>query len=172
MNTELAAVIDTWRLAEEREPAEQVAEWLESIQARGLLRASTNAVLLGEEYHLGGAEDTRRMAEALNVNAADRVLDLACYIGGPARHLARDHGCRVVGVDFNGDCIAIAEAFTRLCGLGGRVSFHCCDAEAVPEPDGSFTVAWSQCSFPSDLSWMAEMHRLLGPRGRVASGRG
>jgi ubiquinone/menaquinone biosynthesis C-methylase UbiE len=125
-------------------------------------------VLLGEEYHLGGAEDTRRMAEALHLTADDRVLDLACYTGGPARHLARDYGCRVVGVDFSADCIAIAEALTRFGGLEGRVSFHCCDAEAVPEPDGSFTVAWSQCSFPSDLHWLAEARRLLAPGGRVA----
>jgi SAM-dependent methyltransferase len=168
MNTELAAVIDTWRLAEEREPAEQIAEWLESLQARGLLRASTNAVLLGEQYHLGGAEDTRRMAEALHLTADDRVLDLACYVGGPARQLARDYGCRVVGVDSNEDAVAVARAFTRLSGLEDRVAFHCADAEAVPEPDGSFTIAWSQCSFPSDLHWLTEVHRLLAPGCRVA----
>ena len=103
------------------------------------------------------------MAEALGVTADDRVLDLACYVGGPARQLARGCGCRVVGVDVIEDCIAVAEALTRVCGLEDRVSFHCCDAAAVPEPDGSFTVAWSQCSFPSDLSWLTEVHRLLAP---------
>jgi SAM-dependent methyltransferase len=74
----------------------------------------------------------------------------------------------VVGVDISEDCIAVAEALTRLRGLESRVSFHCCDAAAVPEPDGSFTVAWSQGSFPSDLRWLPEMRRLLAPGGRVA----
>ncbi len=168
MDPELSRALAELDSAGGQDTESAIADWLESVQARGLLRASTNAVLLGEEYHLGGAEDTRRMAEALRVTADDRVVDLACYIGGPARHLAREYGCRVVGVDFSEDAIAVARTFTRLCGLEDRVTFHCCDAEAVPELDGSFTVAWSQCSFPSDLRWLTEMHRLLAPGGRVA----
>ncbi len=110
-------------------------------QSAGLLRASTSAVLLGEQYHLGRAEDTRRRAEGLNLTAADRVLDLACYVGGPARQLARDYGCQVTGVDISADCIAIAEKLTRLCGLTDRVQFIRCFANSVPLPSDSFTVA-------------------------------
>ena len=168
MNAELNNVLQTWRLGPGADADAQVAAWLEALQAAGLLRASTNAVLLGEQYHLGGAEDTRRMAEALHLTAEDRVLDLACYVGGPARQLARAYGCHVTGVDISEDCIAIARRLTEVLGLEARVNFLCSDANAVPRPDGSFTVAWSQCSFPSDLSWLREVRRLLVPGGRVA----
>ena len=168
MKVELQNAMASWRLTDDADVHAQIAAMLEQLQAAGFLRASTNAVLLGEQYHLGGVEDTRRMAMAVGLAASDRVLDLACYVGGPARQLAREYGCQVVGVDFSKDHIAIADRLTQLCRLADRVRFVCCDAESVPEPDGAFTVAWSQCSFPSDLSWLTEIHRLLAPSGRVA----
>lgn len=168
MNPELLKTLEAWRLTEDTDTQTQIAALLERLLAAGLMRASPCAVLLGEQYHLGGAEDTRRMAEALGLTRDDRVFDLACYVGGPARQLAREYGCRVVGVDFSKEHIAIADRLTQLCRMEDRVRFVCCDAESVPEPDGAFTVAWSQGSFPSDLSWLTEIHRLLVPGGRVA----
>ena len=168
MNRRLNEMMQTWHLEPGSDSGVQIAAMLESLQAAGLLHASTTAVLLGEQYHLGGAQDTRRMADLLSISAADRVVDIACYVGGPARHLARDYGCKVVGVDVSEDCIAISQKLTELCGLNEKVQFICCSADAVPLPSESFTVAWSQCSFPSDLSWLKEMHRLLVPCGRIA----
>jgi len=168
VNDELLRALDSWRLTDDADPQTQIATLLEQLLAAGLMRASACAVLFGEQYHLGGAEDTRRMAEALGLTGEDRVLDLACYVGGPARQLAREYGCRVVGVDFSEEHGAIADRLTQLCKLADRVRFVCCDAESVPEPDGAFTVAWSQGSFPADLSWLTEIHRLLVPGGRVA----
>jgi len=150
---------------------QQIERLLEPLFARGWLpdgHESFGAILLGEQYHLGGAEDTRRMADLAGVSASDRLIDLACYVGGPARQLARQYGCKVVGVDISQAHIAIAEAITRLCGLDHGVSFISASADAVPLPDASFAVAWSQCSFPSDLRWLAEITRLLAPGGRLA----
>jgi SAM-dependent methyltransferase len=163
---------------------------LEGMFAGGELCASACAVVLGEQYHLGGAEDTRRMAQGVGITAADRVVDLACYVGGPARQLAREFGCQVVGVDISPVHIAVAERLTelvgqelascpiprpdatgqnaRFCPTDSKVSFLCASADAVPLADGSFTVAWSQGSFAADLSWVAEIARLLAAGGRLA----
>lgn len=168
MSALLAEMMSRWRLDEGRDIESQVAALVEQAQAAGAMHASMNAVFLGEQYHLGGAEDTRRMASALGITSADRVIDLACYIGGPARHLAREWGCSVVGVDISEDCIAVARKLTELCRLDDRVEFTCCSADAVPEPDGSFTAVWSQCSFPADLGWLSEISRLLARGGRLA----
>jgi len=168
MNASLNEMMQSWHQEPGSDSGVQIAAMLKSLQAAGLLRASACAVLLGEQYHLGGAEDTRRMAELVGISEADRVLDLACYVGGPARQLAREYGCQVVGVDISEDCVAIAEKLTDICGLTDRVRFICCNAETVPMPDGSFTVAWSQGSFPSDLRWMHEIRRLLVLGGRLA----
>lgn len=166
--SELQALIRGWQLRPDADVGPQIESMLESLFGAGLLRASVNSVLLGEQYHLGGAEDTRRMAEMAAVGASDRVVDLACYVGGPARQLAREFGCRVLGVDMLSVHIAVAQRLTDLCGLGGQVRFVCADASSVPERDGSFTVAWSQCSMPRDLGWLGEMDRLLAAGGRLA----
>jgi len=173
MNARVQDMIQGWRLTGQSQIRRQIEALLEKAFAAGLLRASAYAVLLGEQYHLGGEEDTRRMAELLSIAASDRVVDLACYVGGPARQLAREYGCQVTGVDISADCIAIAEKLTQLCDMAGdkllpNVQFICCSAEAVPLPDESFTVAWSQGSFPSDLRWMHEIRRLLVTNGRLA----
>lgn len=39
------------------------------------------------------------LAKAAGVTPGSWVLDLCCGRGGPALHLAREAGCRVVGVD-------------------------------------------------------------------------
>jgi SAM-dependent methyltransferase len=164
-------MIDTWHVDPAGQPAQQMEALLEPLFARRWLpdgHESVNAMLMGEQYHLGGAEDTRRMAELLEICAADRVVDLACYIGGPARQLARDYGCEVVGVDISPVHIAIAQRLTEVTGLSDKATFVCASADTVPLPDGSFTVAWSQCPFPADLGWLREIHRLLAPGGRVA----
>lgn len=170
MRSDLRKLIAGWRLVDGPAADQQVEGLLEPAYAAGWLpdnHRSFNAPLMADQYHLGGAEDTRRMAELLGITAADRVVDLACYIGGPARQLAREYGCRVVGVDISEVHVEVARALTRLCRLEHKVSFICASADAVPERNGSFTVAWSQCSFPADLSWMREIHRLLAPAGRV-----
>jgi len=114
MDPQLQALMRDWRIDANADVEPQIQSMLDSLVGAGLLRGSVNSVLLGEQYHLGGAEDTRRMAEVAAVGASDRVVDLACYIGGPARQLARDFGCRVIGVDMSSVPIAVAQRLTDL----------------------------------------------------------
>jgi len=160
-----------WELRSDADQQQQVEALLEPLLVRGILpngHRSATAMFLGEEYHLGGAEDTRRMARIAMINAEDMVVDLACYVGGPARHLAREFGCRVTGVDLSPVHIAIAQRLSELTGLSVRTRFICASAEAVPVADGAFSVVWSQGAFPPDLSWLPEIRRLLRPGGRLA----
>jgi len=164
------ALLSGWSLGPEGQEAAQIEALLAPLFAEGWLpdgHESVDAVLLGEQYHLGGEDDTRRMAELLQLSPDDRVVDFACYIGGPARQLARDYGCRVVGVDLSPIHIVVAERLTELTGLGGQVSFVCASADHVPLKRSSFTVAWSQGTMPRDLSWLMEMDRMLAPGGRL-----
>ncbi|MBN1460872.1 MAG: methyltransferase domain-containing protein [Armatimonadetes bacterium] len=167
---QVRALVAGWSLAQEGGESVQIEALLAPLFAEGWLpdgHESVDAVLLGEQYHLGGEDDTRRMAELLQLSPDDRVVDFACYLGGRARQLAREYGCEVVGVDVSSVHIAVAERLTELTGLSGQVSFVCASADHVPLARDSFTVAWSQCSLPGDLSWLLEMDRVLAPGGRL-----
>ena len=52
-----------------------------------------------EHFHSLGLPGTTALIEAAHVTAADHVLDAGSSIGGTARLLAADYGCRVTAID-------------------------------------------------------------------------
>ncbi|MDL5501769.1 MAG: hypothetical protein QSU88_00990, partial [Candidatus Methanoperedens sp.] len=56
-------------------------------------------ILMGEQIHVGGDSQTDIMAKKAGVNKNTNVLDVCSALGGPARHLARNFGCKVTGLD-------------------------------------------------------------------------
>jgi SAM-dependent methyltransferase len=123
-----------------------------------------------DQNHIGGALSTLRLAARANVRAADRVLDLGCGLGGPARLLAEVCGCTAHGIDANPTRISEADELARLVHLSERVSFACADMTAR-RFDGEFTVVWGQNAWlhvdrPDVLASVAAS--ALGPGGRIA----
>ena len=56
-------------------------------------------MLMGEQIHVGGAKETDILARKAGMTAGSHVLDVCSALGGPARHLAKKYGCRVIGLD-------------------------------------------------------------------------
>ena len=103
--------------------------------------------------------------------ATDHVLDIGSGIGGPSRYLAARFGCRVSGMDLTPEFVATAEALTGRVGLSERVDFRQGSALALPFPDASFDLAWSQnvaMNIADRPRWYGEIHRVLKPGGRLA----
>ncbi len=71
-------------------------------------------MLLGDILHPGGLELTGYLGTMLELNAMDRVLDIACGRGASAVYLAKRFGCHVTGLDFGPDNIAAAKDTPRL----------------------------------------------------------
>ena len=56
-------------------------------------------MLMGVEIHVGGERETELLAEKAGVNMNTSILDVCSALGGPARHLARKCGCKVICLD-------------------------------------------------------------------------
>ncbi|MGC8474701.1 MAG: SAM-dependent methyltransferase, partial [Candidatus Dormibacteria bacterium] len=56
-------------------------------------------LLVGESFHPGGIELTRRLADLLDLRPGDEVLDIASGPGTSAIELASSLGCSVTGVE-------------------------------------------------------------------------
>lgn len=127
-------------------------------------------LFLGDSYHPGGVELTRRLAQLLALEPGQRVLDVASGIGTTAVLLAAEHDVEVLGVDLGAAQVNKATARAQAAGVADRVEFHVGDAEQLPLPNGEFDVVVSECAFctfPDKPTAAAEAARVLRPGGRL-----
>ena len=124
-----------------------------------------------DEFHTRGRDATDELAALAGITAGLHVLDVGSGIGGPARHLASERGCRVTGIDLTAEFVRTATALSRRVGLSDRVSFVAGDALDLPFPAASFDLVWTQhaaMNIADRPRLYAEMHRVLRPGGRLA----
>jgi arsenite methyltransferase len=113
---------------------------------------------------------SRDHAARLSPHRDDRILDIGCGIGGPARLLAKTYGCRVTGLDITPQFIVAATELTELTGLSPLVHFDQGDATRMPYADSSFDAAicfYVGMNLPDKPAVLAEAHRVLKPGGRL-----
>lgn len=134
----------------------------------GAFGDSRTLAVCGLQYHLGGAEDTRQLAQLAGITVDDHVLDVCCFLGGPAVQLAATFGCHVTGIDLSPTAIAGARRIAELAHLQHLLRYEKADAAHMPFPDASFSVVWNQGSLNHDPAWLAEFDRVLRPGGRLA----
>lgn len=126
--------------------------------------------LLGDQLHPGGEALTRRAFDLIELNAGDRLLDVASGGGQTALLAAATAGCEVVGVDYGAGAVAGAARTAAERGLDGRASFVEGDAERLPFAADEFDAAICECSlctFPDKRAAVDEMRRVLRPGGRL-----
>jgi SAM-dependent methyltransferase len=107
---------------------------------------SVAALAAADQFHAGGRPATQRLARIAELRPGLSVLDVGGGLGGPARTLAVEFGCRVTVVDLTESYVRAGLALTARLGLGDRVTHRVGDALALPADDGSFDVVWTQNS--------------------------
>jgi ubiquinone/menaquinone biosynthesis C-methylase UbiE len=121
----------------------------------------------GDDFHLGWLPATAALAKGLGLAPDMQVLDVGCGIGGPARHFAEAHKCRVTGIDLTEEFVQVAAELTRRCGLADRVTFRQGSALYLPFNDGSFdaaTLIHVGMNIADKGRLFAEVRRVLKPR--------
>ncbi|MCZ6728600.1 MAG: class I SAM-dependent methyltransferase [SAR324 cluster bacterium] len=123
-----------------------------------------------DEFHTRGRLATAELAEFARLKAGQQVVDVGSGLGGPARHLAEVHGCRVTGLDLTEEFCRVAAMLSERTGLDGQVSFRHGSALEMPFEDQSFDVAWTvqaQMNIADKARFYGEIHRVLKPGGRL-----
>ena len=138
---------------------------------KDISRLTIHDLGLVDEFHSRRRRATEELAQMLAPVATDHVIDVGSGLGGPSRYLAATYGCQVSGVDLTPEFVATATGLTGLVGLTDRVDFRQGSALALPFPDASFDLAWSQNVAMNILDrerYYSEMRRVLKPGGRLA----
>lgn len=104
-------------------------------------RLAAQDLATGDELHLGWLPATIALAKDLGLAPGMHVLDVGSGIGGPARHFAEAHKCRVTGIDLTEEFVQTATELTRRCGLGDLVTFRQGSALDLPFGAGTFDAA-------------------------------
>jgi 27-O-demethylrifamycin SV methyltransferase len=113
---------------------------------------------------------TDLMISGLAAQPGQRVLDIGCGIGHPARRLVRTSDVHVVGISISHLQVQQANEDAVAAGLGDKATFQFADAMDLPFPDGSFDAAWafeSMWHMPDRGRVLAETARVLRPGGRL-----
>jgi ubiquinone/menaquinone biosynthesis C-methylase UbiE len=166
--SELDEIIREWQLPQGGTLLDRIERMILPAIMDGRFLASPMATVCGLQYHLGGEQDTAELAELAAITADDHVLDVCCYLGGPAIQLAESFGCRVTGVDLFERFIIAARRIAELAGLSDRIDFRVGNATNLPFENDQFTVVWSQCALHHDEAWLKEFYRVTAPEGRLA----
>jgi hypothetical protein len=127
--------------------------------------------LLGESFHPGGAELTSELGRSLRLAPGAVVADIGSGPGTSAVQLARETGCRVVGIELAPASVAEAKQRASAAGVAAPVEFLQGDAEALPLPGASMDGVLSECAlctFPDKRAAARELARVLRPGGRFA----
>jgi ubiquinone/menaquinone biosynthesis C-methylase UbiE len=127
-------------------------------------------LLMGEQIHVGGEDETSLLAEIGKITEHTCVLDVCSALGGPARQLARRFGCRVVGLDATPSMVAEAERRTDGEGLSSLVTFRLGNALDMPFHGGTFDLVWGQdawCYITDKERLVREAFRVMKPGGRI-----
>jgi cyclopropane fatty-acyl-phospholipid synthase-like methyltransferase len=113
---------------------------------------------------------TREAANLVELRSGERVLDIGCGIGGPARQLVDEHDAWVYGVANSGPMIETAKAINqREARWQERIEVDLHDCQN-PYTNGPFDVAWSMNMFyvvPDKATMLRNVYEALHPGGRL-----
>lgn len=122
------------------------ARVVEAMEVAGIDPATATVEDLApvDHFHARGFPATVELADELEIEADDLILDIGSGLGGPARYLAKRFGCRVEGLDITEPFVDAANRLTALLGMEDRVATRTGDGQALPFEDARFDGAYTQ----------------------------
>jgi SAM-dependent methyltransferase len=144
-----------------------------ALRRRGLLtgRVPPEALFELDQDHYGGLAAVETLARRAGTGGGTRVLDVGAGLGGPARFLAWRLSADVTGIELNAGRATGAVRLTRLVGLSPLVHIVRGDVTRLPFRSHAFDACVSQEALlhvADKAGTLAECHRVLRPRGRLA----
>jgi SAM-dependent methyltransferase len=124
----------------------------------------------GRRWKEGAVRHTLEAARFAKLERGERVLDIGCGVGGPARTLVDRYGVEVLAVSTNAQMVASAVRLNEEAARWReriRVLRHDCQQ---PYPASDLDLAWSMnmlYQVPDHGAMLACAHRALAPGGRL-----
>ena len=111
-----------------------------------------------------------RLSAMVGLSPGQHVVEVACGVGGTARHLVEAHGVAVTATNIAAVQLADARDLTAAAGLDGKIRFVGADFHHLPFADGLFDAWWCQEAMihaTDKRQVLREAIRVLRPGGRL-----
>jgi arsenite methyltransferase len=122
----------------------------------------------GLTKHMGGLEATRELIEACHIDKDSYVLDVGCGVGITACYLAKEYGCKVVGVDLSEMMVERSKERAKRKNVEDKVEFKIGDAQDLPFKNGVFDAVVSE----SVNAFMDDKQKAVNEYARVTKSGG
>jgi SAM-dependent methyltransferase len=119
-----------------------------------------------DEFHIGGRSATEELFRQIRPSATDHFLDIGCGLGGAARFVSAQYGCRVTGIDLTLDYVETGNTLCRWLRMDERVSLHHGNALRIPFRDVTFSGAYmlhAGMNIEDKTRLFSEVARVLAP---------
>jgi len=123
-----------------------------------------------DEFHTAGRGATIEVLSMMPLQAGMNVLDAGCGLGGTARSLVVEHGCKVTGIDLTPAYVGVAKALAERMALADKCRFVQGSVLDTPFENGEFDAAVSfhvGMNVADRASFYGEMARVVKPGGVV-----
>jgi len=123
-----------------------------------------------DEFHIGGRKGSEFVANALNMQPGQHVLDIGSGIGGPARYIANTLDVIVEGIDLTPEFVEAAVEITEMVGTTEQVSFQVGSATSIPFDGDTFdasTMVHVGMNISDKELLFSEIARVTKPDGSI-----
>jgi len=124
----------------------------------------------GLTKHMGGLKATRELIELCHIDKDSYVLDVGCGVGITTYYMAKEYGCKVVGIDISEMMVKRSKERAKRKGVEDRVEFRVADAQDLPFKNNLFDAVVSESvnAFMEDKQKAVnEYKRVIKPGGYV-----
>ena len=146
---------------------------LDALQASGVNLDTLSPVDLApiDEFHIGGRAATQYVIGMMELPRGATVLDVGSGLGGVARYLAAECGCRATGIDLTAEYVRVGKMLTERTGLSDKVDLHIGSALDLPWAEATFDAAVTfhvAMNIADRPRLYAEVARVIRPGGMFA----
>mgnify|MGYP000061615943 FL=1 len=117
-----------------------------------------------DQYHARGIGATKDLGKRMPITKNQKILDVGCGLGGPARYYAKEFKCHITGVDITPSFIEIGNNFNRLTSMSTMVDLYVGNGEKLEFEDEVFDGAYSQhvtMNISDRMKFFSEIYRVL-----------
>ena len=150
--------------------AEKIAEALRSA-GKDLNELKAIDLSAVDEFHFRGRKATLQLAEKMKLSEDASVLDIGSGLGGPARTLAEEYGCSVIGLDLTQAFCEVAVILSDWVNLAEWTEFQQGDATNLPFAENQFDAAMTihvAMNIPAKDKMYQQARRIVKPGGIFA----